>query len=124
MFINVHELEDISPRLSSLKQTGSALNYATEFKTLASTLQLNAPAKMLMFKAGLNDGVKDGLAYATDISTFDGLVSRAIKIDQTQFAKRKAARFTSSRSKQPQPQRSSNSNSTSSSSSSSRPQLT
>src|SRR5271163_5258373 len=114
MFTNVHELEDLRQRLESLKQTGSALNYATEFKTIASTLGLNGPAKILMFKAGLKDKVKEGLSYASDTNTFDALVSRAIAIDQNQFAQRKSApRSTSSGvSKQSQPdQRPSNSTS-------------
>jgi hypothetical protein len=105
MFTNVHELEDLRQRLESLKQTGSALNYATEFKTLASTLQLNAPAKILMFKAGLKDKVKEGLSYASDTNTFDALVSRAIAIDQNQFSQRKnSSRSNSNSGAKPQQQ--------------------
>jgi hypothetical protein len=110
MFTNVHELEDLRQRLELLKQTGSALNYATEFKTIASTLGLNGPAKILMFKSGLKNQVKEGLSYASDINTFDSLVSRAIAIDQTQFSQRKSASRTSNNNSSAKPQqRSSNS---------------
>jgi hypothetical protein len=123
MFTNVHELEDLRQRLENLKQTGSAINYATEFKTLASTLQLNDPAKILMFKSGLKDKVKEGLSYASDTATFDALVSRAIAIDQNQFAQRKTtSRSTSSGvPKQPQPQTQAQRSSNSSSNSRSQP---
>jgi hypothetical protein len=48
---------NVGERLESVKQTGPALSYATEFKTIASTLRLNGPAKILMFKAGLKDKI-------------------------------------------------------------------
>jgi hypothetical protein len=97
MFVNVHEREELSHRLNTLKQTGSAVNFVAEFKTLASILGLNENAKILLFKEKVKDTVKRGLAIASDISTFDSLVARAISIDQTQYLLDKTERTKSAR---------------------------
>ena len=85
MYENIHEREDLRIRLQNLKQTGSVINYSTEFKTLANTLGIDEESKFIFFKGGLKPTVKKGLAYAADVDTFDALVRRAIAIDQTQF---------------------------------------
>jgi hypothetical protein len=104
MYMNIYEREDLRNRLEDLKQTGSAINYSTEFKTIANTLGIDDESKYIFFKKGLKSTVKTGLAYASDVDDFDSLVRRAIIIDQTQYIaeKHEKAEKKPSRSNQPQ----------------------
>jgi len=74
--------EDAHERLLSLRQAGSALNYAIEFKTLANIVRINDEAKYMLFKVGFETAVKLGLSYASEIHNFQQLVCRAITVDQ------------------------------------------
>ena len=73
MYENIHEEQDLSNRLETLKQTGSVINYSVEFKAIATTLGIDDKAKYIFFKKSLKDKAKKGLAYANDIDTVDDL---------------------------------------------------
>ena len=69
IYENIYEREDLCIRLQNLKQTGSGINYSTEFKTLANTLGIDKESKFIFFKGGLKLTVKKSFAYAADVDT-------------------------------------------------------
>jgi hypothetical protein len=93
----------------ALKQKGSARNFATEFKTLATILHKDEGTKIFDFKEKLKDTVQKAIAIATGIDSFDMLVAKSIEIDQVLFETAKAAKKVESNSQKPGPSSSSHS---------------
>jgi Retrotransposon gag protein/Zinc knuckle len=84
--------------LRSLRQTGSVVDYATEFQQAAAVLGWPDPPLMAQFEHGLKDAVKDELYFrAIDITDLESYIRMAITIDQ--YLQEKAGR----RTREPQP---------------------
>lgn len=73
-------------KITTLIQTTSASDYATEFRTLASNLSWNDAAYMSQFRRGLHWQVKNTLAtLETPPRNLREMISRAIEIDNTRL---------------------------------------
>jgi len=92
LFEDTYYMEQMRHEYSALKQKGSARNFATEFKTLATILHKDEGTKIFDFKEKLKFEVQKGLAIATGLHNFDILVAKAIELDQTLFETAKAAK--------------------------------
>ena len=82
-------------RIGELNQTGSASNYATEFRVIASKLDWSDSALMAAFRQGLKPFIKEKLIEHTigrDIKTLDDLISLTCLIDNTLFEARRASK--------------------------------
>lgn len=78
-------------QIRALTQTGSAANYATEFRRISAYILWNEEAQISQFYIGLKDHVKDELARIDRPTTFSDLVTLAIRIDN-RFYERKLER--------------------------------
>jgi hypothetical protein len=79
-------------RLRALNQSRSAQEYTTEFRVIASKLELGESALMSEFCQGLKRDVKTELikfSMGRNISTLDELISTACLIDNTLFEARR-----------------------------------
>jgi hypothetical protein len=79
-------------RLCALNQSHSAQEYATEFRVIASELELGENALMSEIRRGLKRDVKTELikfSMGRHISTLDELISTACLIDNTLFEARR-----------------------------------
>jgi len=93
LYADTYQKEQLRREFHNLKQTGSARNYAAEFKTLVTILNINEDTKIYLYKEHLKDKVKESLALVTTgITTFSDLVTKSIEIDQTLFDIAKAAK--------------------------------
>ena len=69
-------------KISSLRQMKSVTMYASEFMSLANTLNLNNNTKLLQFQQGLSPELKRSLAISSvPLTIFETYMQRAIKID-------------------------------------------
>ena len=92
LFEDTYYIEQMRREYHALKQKGSARNFATEFKTLATILNKDEGTKIFDFKEKLKSEVQKGLVIATGLTNFDVLVAKAIELDQTLFETAKAAK--------------------------------
>ena len=72
-------------RMQSLRQTGSAANYASKFQQLAAQTQWGAAPLVAQFYKGLKDGVKDNVAQVNQPSQLQLMITLAIWIDNRQY---------------------------------------
>lgn len=71
-------------RIAELKQTNSATEYTTKFRTLAADLNWNESALMAQYKWGLLPKVDEVLSQReTQPTTLEGLISTTIRINNT-----------------------------------------
>ncbi|GAA6043399.1 hypothetical protein JCM8097_008572 [Rhodosporidiobolus ruineniae] len=106
-----------SRRLFNLKQTGSAAEYAAEFRRLSLTLGWNDEALTFVFYQGLKDHVKDELAHEDRPALLDDLVTKSIRIDDRWFLRQREKRTTTGTSPTNRPNNQNNNRSSNSSSS-------
>ncbi|GAA5895480.1 hypothetical protein JCM6882_006265 [Rhodosporidiobolus microsporus] len=81
-------------RLSHLRQTGAASEYAAEFRRLSLLLGWNDQALRFHFYQGLKDSVKDELILEDEFEDLDKLVEAAVKIDDRIFLRSRERRTT------------------------------
>ena len=74
--------------LKNLRQTGSAMHFAREFRRFAVKLELGETALMEYFYDGLREDVKDELSKADKPEEFNDYVEMAIKIDNRNYQRR------------------------------------
>ena len=72
-------------RMQSLRQTGSAANYASKFQQLAVQTQWGAVPLVAQFYKGLKDRVKDNVARVNRPSQLQSMITLAIRIDDRQY---------------------------------------
>ena len=72
-------------RIQSLRQTGSATNYALKFQQLAAQTQWGAVPLVAQFYKGLKVRVKDNIAQVNWPSQFQSMIILAIWIDHRQY---------------------------------------
>ena len=71
--------------MQSLRQTGSAANYASKFQQLAAQTQWGAVSLVAQFYKGLKDRVKDNVAQVNRPSQLQSMITLAIRIDDRQY---------------------------------------
>ncbi|KAG8792593.1 hypothetical protein FRC12_005584 [Ceratobasidium sp. 428] len=89
---------------NTLKQAGSASNYATEFRVIASELEWDNAALMAAFCQGLKPFVRSKLiehSIARTITTVENLITTTFLIENTLFEARQETQGTSALSTQP-----------------------
>ena len=72
-------------RMQSLRQTGSAANYASKFQQLATQTQWGAVPLVAQFYKELKDRVKDNIARVNRPSQLQSMITLAIQIDDWQY---------------------------------------
>ena len=72
-------------RMQSLRQTGSAANYASKFQQLAAQTQWGAVPQVAQFYKRLKDRVKDNVAQVNRPSQLQSMITLAIWIDDRQY---------------------------------------
>ena len=72
-------------RMQSLRQTGSAANYASKFQQLAAQTQWGTVPLVTQFYKGLKDRVKDDIARVNQPSQLQSMITLAIRIDDRQY---------------------------------------
>ncbi|RXK39408.1 hypothetical protein M231_03361 [Tremella mesenterica] len=93
MFEDTNIIETARHKLKTLRQTGSATSYATEFQRHAAYLNWNDEALRHNFFDGLKDDVKDKILTPNNFKTFGDLVNNSIKWDDLLFQRRKGTPF-------------------------------
>ena len=71
--------------MQSLRQTGSAADYASKFQQLAAQTQWGAVPLVAEFYKGLKDRVKDNVARVNRPNQFQLMINPAIRIDNWQY---------------------------------------
>ena len=72
-------------RMQSLRQTGSAANYASKLQQLAAQTQWGAVPLVAQFYKRLKDRVKDDVAQVNRPSQLQSMITLAIRIDDRQY---------------------------------------
>ena len=72
-------------RMQSLRQTGSAVDYASKFQQLAAQTQWGAVPLVAQFYKELKDRVKDDIARVNRLSQLQLMITLAIRIDDRQY---------------------------------------
>lgn len=82
-------IETARHKLKTLKQTGPATSYATEFRRYAAYLHYSDEALRHLFFDGLKEDVKDKILTPNNAHSIDILVDTAIKWDNLLFQRRR-----------------------------------
>src|SRR5271170_1556489 len=90
MYADKQRRKALCLKLTTLKQTGSASKFASEFLTIANIHGIDDESRFALFTAGLKSEVQRALALVRDIDTFEELVDAAVQIDHVNFALAKA----------------------------------
>src|SRR5277367_137387 len=90
MYADKQRRKALRLKLTTLKQTGSASKFASEFLTIANILGIDDESRFALFTAGLKSEVQRALALVRDIDTFEELVDAAVQIDHINFTLAKA----------------------------------
>jgi hypothetical protein len=77
-------------KLYSLTQRTSAIEYTTQFQTLATQVEWNDKALMAQYKQGLKAKVQDAIILMEDADTLRELIDQAIKIDNRIYQREQA----------------------------------
>ena len=72
-------------RMQSLRQTGSAADYASKFQQLAAQTQWGAVPLVAQFYKGLKDRVKDNVARVNQPSQLQSMITLAIRIEDRRY---------------------------------------
>ena len=85
VFGNFDKEHSAERRMQSLRQTGSAADYASKFQQLAAQTQWGAVPLVAQFYKGLKDRVKDDVAQVNRPSQLQSMITLAIQIDDQQY---------------------------------------
>jgi hypothetical protein len=97
LYVDYNFIDSCSEKLLRLRQTKSALDYASKFKTLMASLNYDEKAQMDLFYAGLQPRVRESVAVHGKPDNFRNLVQLAVRIDAAQYD----ARFRVSNTRNP-----------------------
>ena len=81
---------NVTYKLRSLRQTGSATSYAAEFRRLASQLEWGNQALLSQFLEGLKESVQDEIIKTDYSQNLESLIDQAVRIDNLQYQRRQA----------------------------------
>jgi hypothetical protein len=90
MYADKQRRKALRRKLATLKQTGSASKFASEFLTIANILDVDEESRFALFTNGLKPEVQRALAIARDADTFEELVNSAVQIDHVNYTLAKA----------------------------------
>jgi Retrotransposon gag protein/Zinc knuckle len=85
VFGEVDEGRQAERELQRIKQRGSAAQYLAEFQKNSVKTNWNDDALMAQFYRGLKDPVKDDLAREQRPTTLEGLIQKAVQIDNRNY---------------------------------------
>ena len=85
VFGNFDKEHSAERRMQSLRQTGSAADYASKFQQLAAQTQWEAVPLVAQFYKKLKDRVKDNVAQVNRPSQLQSMITLAIRIDDRQY---------------------------------------
>ncbi|OMH78677.1 Retrotransposon-derived protein PEG10 [Zancudomyces culisetae] len=85
VFGNPHQASTAERQLRRLRQTNSAVNYATDFRRLSTLTNWNDSALCSQYYEGLKDEVKDQLARFDRAENLNELIDLSIKVDNRLF---------------------------------------
>jgi hypothetical protein len=91
MYADKQRRKALRRKLATLKQTGSASKFASEFLTIANILDVDEESRFALFTNGLKPEVQRALAIARDADTFEELVNSAVQIDHVNYTLAKAS---------------------------------
>jgi len=90
MFGDPEAMTTAERRLQTLTQRTSAIEYTTQFQTLAVQVEWNDSALMAQYKQGLKAKVQDAIILMEDAETLRELIDQAIKIDNRIYQREQA----------------------------------
>jgi hypothetical protein len=91
-FGTVNEQRQAIERLKTLKQRGSAADYAATFRQIAASLDWDDNPLMSIFYEGLKEEVKDKLYRDEEPDTLTKYIAMAVRINNRQHARRQQKR--------------------------------
>lgn len=86
IYENKERKVQLGAKLARMTQTGSASAFAADFTAVCDILNINEASRLALFPLKLKEGVQKALALLPADKTFDALVERAIRIDNSQFS--------------------------------------
>jgi hypothetical protein len=86
IYENKERKVQLGAKLARMTQTGSASAFAADFTAVCDILKINEESRLALFPLKLKEGVQKALALLPADKTFDELVDRAIRIDNSQFS--------------------------------------
>ncbi|CCD44673.1 hypothetical protein BofuT4_P055740.1 [Botrytis cinerea T4] len=92
IFGNSNELEVAEDKIFNLKQTGSALKYATEFRRYAGTTKWDEIAIMSHYRKGLKPEVRLELERSAESTDLNDLIQDSIESDDRLYRYRQSQR--------------------------------
>lgn len=88
-FEDKDQYQDAAHRIQTLKQTGSAATYTTQFRLYASRLQWPDPVLRMMYYEGLKDNIKDKFARTKLPESYQEVTRVAIQLDTRLYDRRR-----------------------------------
>jgi hypothetical protein len=85
MYADKQRRKVLRRKLATLKQTGSASKFASEFLTIANILGIEEESHFALFTEGLKPDVQRALVLIHNIDSFEELVDAAVQIDHVNF---------------------------------------
>ncbi|KAB2572392.1 Retrotransposon-derived protein PEG10 [Lasiodiplodia theobromae] len=90
-FEDKDQYQDAAHRIQTLKQTGSAATYTTQFRLYASRLQWPDNVLKMLYYEGLKDHIKDEFARTKLPDSYQEVVRIAIQLDTRLYDRRREA---------------------------------
>ena len=85
MYGDIDAIRTAERKLNSLKQTGSATDYAAKFQQYAARTDWNYDSQKAVYWMGLKDRVKDALVLSGRPRSLTMMITRSIEIDNDQY---------------------------------------
>jgi hypothetical protein len=82
-------------KLLALRQTGSAINYTTEFRKYRNQTDWNTIALLSHYTLGLRNSIKLELSRRDPIDNMNDLIEETIRIDNREYEFQREIRFSS-----------------------------
>jgi hypothetical protein len=94
VFGDIDVVRTAERRLFGIKQTGSAINYATEFRKYGNQTLWGKEALLSHYQRGLKLNIKHELSRRNPINDMNELIEESIRIDNREYEFQRETRFT------------------------------
>jgi hypothetical protein len=95
VFGDIDVVRTAERKLFNLRQNGSVINYATEFRKYGNVTNWGAEALLSHYQRGLKDNIKRELYRRDPIDNMNDLIEETIRIDNRDYEFRREMRFSS-----------------------------
>jgi hypothetical protein len=95
VFGDIDVVRTAERKLLALRQTGSAINYATEFRKYGNQTDWNTAALLSHYTLGLRNSIKLELSRRDPIDNMNDLIEETIRIDNREYEFQREVRFSS-----------------------------